>query len=87
MDEGKVRAEAVSDRRRPLGTARIRADDDRIPVVGDVHLDVPLEERPPVQVVDGHVEETLDCTDLSQYRPLFFPSDARVTEMGEKKRD
>jgi len=60
VDQSKVDAHAVGDGRRALGAARVGADDDGILVVGDVCLNVPLQQRPAVQVVDGDVEEALD---------------------------
>lgn len=65
MDQGKVNTDAVRNRRRALGTTSIRADDNGILVVGDVRLDVALEQGAAVQVVDGDVEETLDYFEVS----------------------
>ena len=65
VDQGKLDAHAVRDGRRALCSASIGADDDGILVVGDVRLDVPLEERPAVQVVDRDVEESLDWARVS----------------------
>jgi hypothetical protein len=60
VDERELDAHAVRNRCRTLRTAGIGADDDSILVVGDERLDVPLEKRPAVQVVDRDVEEPLD---------------------------
>lgn len=60
MDEGEFHAQAVCNGRRTLGATSIGADDDGILVVGDERLDVPLEERPAVQVVHRDIEEALD---------------------------
>jgi hypothetical protein len=59
MDESKLDAHAVGNGRRTLRTAGVRADDDGILVVRDVCLDVPLEERPAVQIIDGNVKKSL----------------------------
>lgn len=61
MDEGEINAHAVSNRCCALRAACVGGNDHGILVVGDVLLDVPLEERPSVQVVDRHVKESLHC--------------------------
>ena len=65
VNEGKLHAHAVCNRGRTLRTTGVGADDDGILVVGDLRLDVPLEQGPAVQVVDGDVEEPLDCNPVS----------------------
>ena len=52
MDEGKVEAEAVGNGGGTFGAACIRANNDRVAVVGDVVLDVALQERARMEVVD-----------------------------------
>jgi len=52
VDEGKSQPEAVGDGRGAFGTACVRADDDGVAVVGDVLLDISLQERAGVEVVD-----------------------------------
>jgi hypothetical protein len=52
VDEGKSQPKAVGYRRGTLGATRIRTDDDRVAVVGDVVLDVAFQQRPGVEVVD-----------------------------------
>ncbi len=52
MDQGKGHAEAVGNGGGAFGTACVRADNDCVAVVGDVLLDVALQERVGVEVVD-----------------------------------
>lgn len=59
VDEREALVEAVGYRSRPLGTAGIGTDNDNV-LVAQVLLDPSQDAGLCVQVVDGHVEETLD---------------------------
>lgn len=59
VDECKLNAKRISHGRGSFGTTSIRTNDDCILVVGDVVLNVLLQHRSPVQVVDWDIEEAL----------------------------
>ena len=59
MDQRERHTQAVRNRSGPLRPAGIRTDDDRLLVVRDMVLDVLLQQRAPVEVVDGDVKEAL----------------------------
>lgn len=61
MDESKVHLEAVGNSGSSLGAAGIGRDDDGLFVVGDVLLDVVLDEGLAVEVVYGDVEKPWYC--------------------------
>lgn len=52
VDQGEGHAQAVGDGGGAFGAACVRADDDCLLVVGDVLLDVALQQRADVEVVD-----------------------------------
>lgn len=60
VDKGKVDAHAVSNGRRSFGATGVGADNDGFLVVWNVLHDVPLKQRSAVQVIDRHIEESLD---------------------------
>ena len=57
--QSKGHVQRIRNRRRSFRTARIRADDDGLFVVGYPELNVVPEQVSAVQVVDGNVEEAL----------------------------
>ena len=59
MNECKLDAQRISDSSSSFGASSIRTDHDTASVVGNVVLDVLLQERSTVQIVDGNVKETL----------------------------
>ena len=59
MDKSERHAQAVSNGCRSLRFASIWTDDDGILPVGNVLLDIPLEERLSVKIIDGNVKESL----------------------------
>ena len=62
VNEGEFYIEPVCDGCHPLGSARVRTDNDGVPPLGYVLLD-PLEHRGlRVQIVHGDIEEALDLT-------------------------
>lgn len=62
MNKGELHAQAVRNGSRALGATGIRADNDGILPVRNVLLDVALEKRLSVEVIDRDIEESLDCT-------------------------
>ena len=65
MDESKVNTKGVGNRRGPLRTSGVWADDDGIFIVWNILLDIALEERFTIEVIDGNVKESLHCTSPS----------------------
>jgi len=59
MDKSERHAQAVCNGCRSLRSASIWTDDDGILPVGNVLLDIPLEERLSVKIIDGNVKESL----------------------------
>ena len=59
MNQSKIHAEAVCNSGCTLCAARIRTDNNGLLEVGDVLLDIPLQQRLAVQVVDRHIKEAL----------------------------
>lgn len=59
VNECELHAQLVSYCGCALGTARIRADNDSLLVVGDVALNVALQKRASVEVVDGDIKVAL----------------------------
>lgn len=59
MNESKVHVETVSNGRGSLGAAGVGGDDDGFSEARDVCLDIFLDERLAIEVVDGDIEEAL----------------------------
>ena len=59
VNQGKVYTHGVRNGSRSLGSTGIWADNDRFLVVGDVLMNVALEEWSPVQIIHGNIKETL----------------------------
>lgn len=59
MDQCEWHSQPIRDRSGSLRAAGVRADNHRLLVVRDVVLDVLLQQRAAVEVVDGDVEEAL----------------------------
>lgn len=59
MDQCKLHAHRVCNGRRTLSATRVRADNDSLPVARDVALDVALQKRPAVEVVDRDIKVPL----------------------------
>lgn len=59
MNQSEAQAEGIGNGSRTLGTTSIRADNNPVPEVGNLTLDVALQKRLSVEVINGYVEETL----------------------------
>lgn len=59
MDQRKFHSKRISNGCGPLGSSGVGRDDNSVLVVGDIVLDIPLQKRAGVEVVDGDIKEAL----------------------------
>lgn len=59
VDQRKRHAKGISNGSCPLSSTSIRTDNDSLPIVGNVVLDVLAQKMAAVKVVNGNVEEAL----------------------------
>lgn len=79
MNKGKLHTQTIRNGSRALGTTSIGADNDGIPPVRNVLLDVAFKKRLSVEVIDRDIEESLDCTgDELIYQPWPASWDERT---------
>jgi len=76
VNQGKSHVQLISDGSSTLGTAGVGANNNSILVVGDILLNVPLDERLGVQVVNGDIEEALVLRIMKIHRDHMVRSSA-----------
>lgn len=76
VNQGKAQTQGIGDSSSTLGATRIRTDNDGIPEIWNLSLNIPLNKWLSVKVVNGNVKESLVsiAVFVSTFDAVSFPS-------------